>query len=184
MTRPAFLSHADLGKILSRLRLGVEASELHGSVLGFVCAGGEVDANGNWLHALRLEAEHADNAALAQRLLAELAAQGRERLLDADLTFTPMLPTDDHGVGERARALIEWCRGFLGGLGLAGLDRELPPAAAEVVRDIERIAASRDNFEDDDDEAALTELVEFVRVGVLLLHTELRALPAPGATLQ
>lgn len=184
MSSQPFLSHADLGKVLARLNLGVDASELHGSVLGFVCAGGKVGVEADWLHAMQLQMEHAANAALAQRLLAELAAQAGARLDDPDITFTPMLPADDRDVDERARALVEWCRGFLGGLGLAGLDREMPPVATEVVRDIERIAASRDSFENDNDEAALIELIEFVRVGVLLLYTELRAPPAPGTTLQ
>lgn len=194
MPSRAFLSHADLDKVLARLQLGVDASEMHGAVLGYLCVGGEVSANEDWLQALQLKTEHAHSADLAQRLLAELAAQGRERLDDPGLTFMPMLPADDRAVAERARALIEWCRGFLGGLGLAGLERTLAPAATEVVRDIERLAASRDSFEgndhegeDDegeDDEAALTELIEFVRVGVLLLYAELRAPPVPGTPLQ
>ncbi len=45
---------------------------------------------------------------------------------------------------------------------------------AEVLADIGRIASSRFDYDEpEEDESALFEVLEFVRVGVLLLHTEL-----------
>jgi uncharacterized protein YgfB (UPF0149 family) len=50
----------------------------------------------------------------------------------------------------------------------------LSPDANEVLADLGRIASSRFDYDDEEeDESALSEVLEFVRVGVLLLHTEL-----------
>ena len=51
---PDRISHAELDSLLDRLRLGVGASDLHGSLTGYLCAGGVADA-GAWPHALELE---------------------------------------------------------------------------------------------------------------------------------
>jgi hypothetical protein len=52
--------------------------------------------------------------------------------------------------------------------------QSLSADANEVLADLGRIAASRFDYENaEEDETALSEVLEFVRVGVLLLHTEL-----------
>ena len=50
------LSHDDLDALLVRLRLGVDASELHGSLCGYL-AGGAAPHGGNLLAALQLDGE-------------------------------------------------------------------------------------------------------------------------------
>ncbi|MCR6701157.1 MAG: UPF0149 family protein [Dokdonella sp.] len=74
-------------------------------------------------------------------------------------------------------------RGFLGGAGLAGLDsRALSDDADEILRDFAGIAASQlDYAGDEEDEAALAEVQEFVRIGVLLLQRELAGARVPRA---
>ena len=71
---------------------------------------------------------------------------------------------------------MEWCRGFLGGLGLAGVSRQhgLSAEGAEILRDFGTIAGTRFEYADsEEDENALSEVIEFIRVGVLLLHAEI-----------
>jgi len=77
---------------------------------------------------------------------------------------------------------VQWCRGFLGGLGLSGANLEsgLSEDGAEILRDFGTIAASRFEYDDaEEDETALTEVLEFIRVGVMLLHAELAPVPEP-----
>jgi uncharacterized protein YgfB (UPF0149 family) len=50
------LTHAQLGEMLSRLHLGVGASDLHGSLTGYVCGGGTAGASG-WLDTLEIKPE-------------------------------------------------------------------------------------------------------------------------------
>ncbi len=74
--------------------------------------------------------------------------------------------------GERAEALFDWCRGFLGGFGLAaGAAPPLSEESGEALQDLARLAkATAESSDDDEDEDALAELEEFVRVAALLLH--------------
>lgn len=156
------------------MRLGTGASALHGSLAGYLCGGGDAGPRA-FLSALELESDdaHADDAGHA--LLAELYAQTRVQLADPDLAFAPLLPDAEHPLAERGDALVDWCRGFLGGLGLAGFGRRgLSEEGGEILHDFESIAASHFSCDVDDDEDSLAEIFEFVRIGVLLLYGELR----------
>lgn len=168
----AQISHKQLADTLARLRIGVSASDLHGSLTGFLCAGGTTSANA-WPDALALEV---DAGAIADEAFPLLFRHCREQLDDSELGFAPLLPGDETAIAERAEALVEWCRGFLGGLGLAGApgsQGRLSAEADEIVQDFGTIAASRFDYAgEEEDETALNEVLEFVRVGVLLLHSE------------
>lgn len=174
------LTHCNLSRVLRDLRLGIDASEMHGSLIGYLCGGGS--AATDWLSALQID--HEDATLTQHPLLARLYARSLDQLADLQFGFAPLLPDDDEPLRIRADALIEWCRGFLGGVGLAdAVNRidQLTGDAAEVLPDIARIAAARPEYGDgEEDEKALAEVLEFVRVGVLLLHEELVAIPPPA----
>lgn len=174
----ARISHQELADILARLQVGVSASDLHGSLTGYLCAGGSTTAE-SWPEALELDTGPTGIPQDAAFPL--LFRHCREQLDDVDLGFEPLLPGEDVALARRAEALVEWCRGFLGGVGLAGLGgkREaLSAEAREIVQDFSTIAASNFDYSDDDeDETALSEVLEFVRVGVLLLYSELDPTP-------
>jgi len=169
------LNHEDLDALVVRLRLGVDASELHGSLCGYL-AGGAAAHGGNLLEVLQLEGTEAPVLAPAdQAALDALLAQCRTALEDDELGFEALLPADDRPLAERAEAVGQWCRGFLGGFGLAGTEAHagLSDDAREVLRDFATIAGASFDFGDAaEDEDALIELQEFLRVGALTLHAE------------
>src|SRR5436305_13214851 len=113
MNSDSVLTHAQLGEMLSRLRLGVGASDLHGSLTGYVCGGGNAGARG-WLDALELKPEA--HANLPDAALTRLYEDCVAWFEDPELRFEPLLPETDTTLDARADALVEWCRGFLGGL--------------------------------------------------------------------
>ena len=166
------LTHAELARALQTLRLGMGASDLHGSLTGYLCAGGSAGVE-EWPEALALDSD--SGVPLRNDALRQLYRDCRAQLDDPDLGFEHLLPAFEAPVERRAEALVEWCRGFLGGIGLSGAaSAGLSPDANEVLADIGRIAQSRFAYDDEnEDENALSEVLEFVRVGVLLLHTEL-----------
>ncbi|WP_049623155.1 UPF0149 family protein [Frateuria defendens] len=180
------INYADLDASVRRLRLGVEASELHGSLSGFLAGGGTLGKQSP-IEVLQLEGEGVAPAAADSALLRELARQAESELADSDLSFEPLLPADDRPLTERAEALVDWCRGFLGGFGLAGAPahEQLSDEAREILRDFAAIAASAFDFGDEsEDEDALIEVHEFVRMGAMLLFAECRsARQPPGSTL-
>lgn len=169
------LHHEDLDALARRLRLGVDASELHGSLCGYL-AGGATAHGGNLLEVLQLEGtESLVLTATDQAALAALLLQCRAAMEDDELGFEALLPADDRPLAERAEAVGQWCRGFLGGFGLAGAKAhaDLSEDASEVLRDFATIAGASFDFGDAaEDEDALIELEEFLRVGALTLHAE------------
>ena len=173
----------DLREALARAGTECGAAECHGTVCGALCAG--ADGTDAWLtHLLDQAAGSAEAQRACRRELLKLRDTSRTLLQAGTLEFTPLLPDDDIGLAERTAALGEWCQGFLYGLGLVG-DRlhidALPDEAGEVLRDMGQIAQAgfEGDADDDEDEAAYTEIVEYVRVGVQLLYEELQPVSVP-----
>ena len=185
MTATLPITYAQIGEVLAALRFGIGPSDLHGSLTGYLCGGGSADAR-NWLAALELEAENPGAIETEHAQLQQLFTECSTWLSDPDFGFNPLLPAADAPLDARADALVEWCRGFLGGIGLAGVahDHGMSPDAEEILGDLGSIAGSRFEYDDsEEDENALSEVIEFIRVGVLLLHAELTAGPPDGARL-
>lgn len=168
----------ELDAALITLSAGVGAADLHGSLCGFLCAGGK--GVQHFLSAVALEHLAADAGDPGARtVIGRLFRSSDEQLDDVEFAFEPILPDLDRPVAERAQALLQWCQGFLGGLGAGGFkdERALSADGREVLRDMADIAGSQLSFDDDEevDEAAYTELLEFARMGALLLREDLRA---------
>jgi uncharacterized protein len=169
--------HGAVADTVAALRLGVDASELHGALCGFLCGGGNASPR-SWLQQLALEP--ADGGG---EVLAALFDRSCAQLMDPELGFELLLPDAELPLGQRADALIAWVRGFLGGFGLAsGEAPALSEDAAEALQDLSAIASAQLSVDDpDNDEESLTEIVEFVRVAALLLQGE-RQPPRPAAS--
>lgn len=177
MSAAELVSHDDIDALIMRLRLGTEASELHGSLCGFLAGGGSMRGT-SMLAALQLDGEATEPTAEDQSLMQQLVRQCETELADPELGFEPLLPEDDRPLVERAEAMVDWCRGFLGGFGLAGTEAlaKLSDEAQEILRDLSAVASSAFDFGNEaEDEDALIEVQEFVRVAAMLLHTECTA---------
>ncbi|WP_158880258.1 UPF0149 family protein [Rhodanobacter sp. L36] len=184
MTIAEPVGHDEIDALVVRLRLGTDASELHGSLCGYIAGGGSLRGT-SVLAALQLDGEVTDVAPNDIALLDRLARQCESELADPELGFEPLLPEDDRPLAERAEATVEWCRGFLGGFGLAGTSAHanLSDEAQEVLRDLGVIAASSFDFDNqEEDEDALIEVHEFVRIGAMLLHAECAAHDSSSGT--
>lgn len=160
--------HRAVAAAMLEAGLSTDPSELHGSLCGYLCGGGRCDAR-NWIDRLALETDRTPASgdpldALRTATTAQLSAE--------NFGFELLLPDEDAPLAERGDAMVAWCRGFLGGFGLAAPESTAFSAvAAEALQDIGNIAASDLSYEESDaDEDALAEIVEFVRVAALLLH--------------
>lgn len=163
--------YENLEATLARAKLGVSPADLHGSVTGYLCAGGHGHAH-ELLAALALEGDEASAAGELHTLLDRLAGDVSHRL-QAGEPVAPLLPSGS--LAARAEAMVDWCRGFLGGLALKG---ELAKAAKmpeirELLEDFSQIAAMHLSCDDDDDEASLHDVLDFIRGGVARLHAAL-----------
>jgi uncharacterized protein YgfB (UPF0149 family) len=169
MTAIDMPDYAEVSAQIAQLQLGMDAAELHGSLCGFL-SGGESPGRAGWLPQVMAEPDpgHIELDSALDRLFV-----ATEALMESpDFGFELLLPGEATPVGERGDALLGWCRGFLGGFGLAaGAHPPLSEDSADALRDLARMAASELSYEDPEgDEESLAEVTEFVRVAALLLH--------------
>jgi uncharacterized protein YgfB (UPF0149 family) len=70
--------------------------------------------------------------------------------------------------------MVDWCRGFLGGLALKGdlATAAKMPDVRELLEAFSQIAAMHLSC-DDEDEASLHDVLDFIRSGVARLHVAL-----------
>ncbi|WP_200347713.1 UPF0149 family protein [Halochromatium glycolicum] len=109
-------------------------------------------------------------------LLAELATLARwteEAIAPPSVSFNLLLPPEDRPLRERALAVHDWVRGLLFGLTLGGLEPEgLDGEAREAFSDLVELTrmdlAAID--EGEEDEQALAEITEFLRVAAMAIR--------------
>lgn len=167
----------DLNRVLQRIDVEVGAAEAHGIVCGVLCV--PSDESPEWTEEITGPAEPGDllTEECTSSLLG-LYAETERQLSSVDCEFAPLLPDDDEPLSLRSAALGSWCAGFLLGLSLAGISdlEKLPADSREVINDLSRFAGIQTSeFEDEAEEAAYAELVEYVRVGVMLINEELHS---------
>lgn len=160
--------HAALEKTLTRCKAGTGAAELHGSLSGYLCAGGRAHVD-DWLECLEITPGAA--GATADAALREAFEHAQTQFRSNPAQVEPVLPVAASPAAERAQALVEWCRGFLGGFGLGGFaaSARLPAQGEEILADFGMIAATQLEA-DADDERAFGDVHAFVCTAVALLH--------------
>jgi uncharacterized protein YgfB (UPF0149 family) len=159
----------DVASAADRLSLASTPAELHGALCGWLAAGGEdVPA---W--PARVMADDSLPAPVSGDPLDCLRSASVSQLGDTDFGFQLLLPDEQVPVTERAGAMFDWCRAFLGGFGLAVADKKLSEEGEEALGDIANLAAARiDDVDPEGDEESLAEIEEYVRMAVLLLHAD------------
>lgn len=175
--QPDAPDYDDLGSALAVSELSPSASEAQGIYCGLLAAAAP-EALQRWLGELLPAVDDGEAVAECRTMLGALAAYTHEQLEGPAREFGLLLPDDDRGLRERAVALHEWTRGFLFGLGLAGVDAAgLSPPAREAFADLLEVTRMDLNDLDDDEtnEQALSEVVEYIRVASTLMYEEAMA---------
>jgi len=165
----------ELADLFVELTVFSSPSELHGMLCGMLTRPEEVDEH-SWLTsaATFLEQSHFESDE-AKTLLLEMFATTRQQLTATGFELLVMLPEDDVDISERAESLGRWCLGFVTGLEAArtGLTEE----GRETLEDIEKIAQIDEQSleNDEENEQDLMQLVEYVRMAAIMLHSELHS---------
>ena len=172
-----------LDTLLQKASAVADAAESHGFLCGVLCAAGHMDPAA-WLPHLMGEADW-DSHAVQEcgKALGLLSQELRKQINSPELDFTLLLPDDDLPLQERAASLGAWAQGLLTGLGLGGLDKdqELSEDSRDYLNDISEISQVEFDFRggSEEDEQAYAEIVEYLRMGALMLYEELQPLEAP-----
>lgn len=165
------------------------AAEAQGLLCGMVCAMGTVECK-RWTDMVVVDLDPAN--ILVKELLTGLQLvydNVISGINDPGCELELVLPADDESLAECARGLAEWCQGFLLGLADGGVKdfAKLPQDSREIVEDMVELSRLQHDEETEspaEDEKAYMEIVEYVRVGVLLINEELNPVRAAPTTLQ
>ena len=172
MTQISLPTYNELSEALSKTTLKLHASEAHGLVSGVLAANMETVT---WEELIT----GGDEKGESHDSLKALYEGSARQLSDFLFEFQLLLPTDDESLTQRAEALSLWCQGFLTGLKISGVPIDVPAAEDDVsaaIADLVEIAKMQyeEVVDNEEDEAAYLELVEFVRMAVILIYQELR----------
>ena len=158
------------------------AAESHGLLCALLSADVSVRQEA-WVDSLLSEHIEPCNleAQQAYRTLQRLFKATAEAFAADDFSLPLLLPEDEAPLGERIDHLAEWCQGYLTGLHLLGIvlkdnpNKDIQEALTDLL-DISQVELTPEDEKDAESEARYLELVEFVKVAVLTIATELRQL--------
>lgn len=148
------------------------SSEVHGMIIGSIANHMFTSKAPNLLNLLVGENNSVDTQQPLDDLLNEMYRDASEVLLENNDDYQLLLIDEDTKLSIRTESLADWCRGYLLGLlhnNTVSID-QLPEDGSEIARDILAISEAAPNEEEtEEDEWALAELAEYVKVGTQLI---------------
>ncbi len=137
------------------------------------CLSDQVDP-ADWVAGLLADGQAPEDPELARNALLALVEATAASLADDEYGWALALPDDDTPILDRVTALAEWCDAFVLGLAQAGLGERpaLGEEASEFVADLQAIARVDATAATTDDDGALEELIEYIRMGVMVVKGE------------
>ncbi len=174
------VNHDELDAALKRCGASWDAGQAHGLLCSRLAVLG-ADAGTGWLDQV-LAGSDPDNVLRreCEILLDALYAYTHRQLSQRQSEFQPLLPDDSDSTIIRAEAIAHWCEGFLHGLVSGSPDVGLKKRLADeplsdIIKDMLQItrATVDEDTEEETNEAAYADLVEYLRVAVQLTYEEL-----------
>lgn len=172
--------YVELERALGRAGVENSAAEIHGTCCGMLAVDQAIDQN-QWLTQV-LEGDPQDfHFQETRTLLRQLFIVTRQQLNGTEMDFALLLP-DDEDLPSQVEAMQDWCQGFGLGIASAGIRdfKNLPADSREWLEDVVRIGASGEFDLDNEEESenALVELLEYLRVGVMMMTEEMQPMKA------
>ncbi len=184
------IDHNEVDAVLRNAGSDWSAAQAHGLLCSRLAVLG-ADGGPDWFGLVLPEANaasvsHGEHLALLDELYNETYRQLSERQSE----FEPLLPGEGETDSLVTSALADWCEGFLHGLVSDVKAESLKKTlAAEPLSDIlkDMLEITRATADDDDDnegnDEALVELIEYLRVATQLVYEELADLRNPKENL-
>ncbi len=180
------VNHDELDAALKRCGATWDAGQAHGLLCSRLAILG-TDAGIGWLDQV-LEGSNPDDALRCEceSMLDALYAFTHRQLAERQSEFEPLLPDDSDSTMVRADAIARWCEGFLHGLVSGSPDERLKERLAsdplsDIIKDMLQISRATvdQDLDDETNESAYEELVEYLRVAVQLTYEELAEFRSP-----
>lgn len=167
------VGYDQLDDILLTLDVFISPSELHGWLCGQLVQGA-VSSEQDWLKnaAIYLERERIEVDEIVEALRS-LYAQSLQELAGSGFNLYLVLPDDDADLALRAGCLGLWCQGFVAGFGHTKFSLLSDDAKESFlyIKQISQIDSSElENGEENEED--MMQLIEYVRMAVILLYSE------------
>ncbi|ADZ89980.1 UPF0149 family protein [Marinomonas mediterranea] len=156
--------------------ISASPAELHGQLCGYLASGVSLSLE----HWLAMVVEFCDieswKEADSRAAIVELYNATLTLLQNGEYALEPSIADDDSELSVRGMTLSQWAHGFLAGYGLSGKKDNLSDDTKQVLQDFANISAMQSEMKDlednNDNEADLTELIEYVRLSAMMLYSE------------
>jgi uncharacterized protein YgfB (UPF0149 family) len=162
---------------LSTIGANLDAAKTHGILCAFICCGNIMDGKCWLAPILEAQALEVGQEGDHRSILMELYEASWQKLQSMEFDFKLLLPDEESPLSMRAHALSQWCLGFILGLEMAGLNREegVSEDVDEFFQHLEEIAELDHQHlsADASDEPAYTEVIEYVRIGILMVYNDM-----------
>ncbi len=174
--------YLEIAATLKELELTVDPSEVHGTLCGYISVGGSEHAQA-YIQEL-IENKDVNKFKSQIMVLVNLFQIVFKQMATMSFDFHLLLPDEELPLPERAKSMSLWCHGFSDGFLQSGVD--ITELKTEEARDAlyhitEVSQLDYDGLSiDETDEQSFMELYEYIRMAVLMIHTELtQETPAP-----
>ena len=184
MTQMTDYTQAQL--LLEKHDIFVSPSEAHGTISGLLACGLNIDEKD---YLIMLSDVFNDGQSFSNELkglFGQMFTHVMSCFNSEEPNFELYLPNEDETLLDKANALVAWVSGFLLGFGLKQKDYgKLSADVKEVISDFSEITKLDTDFgEEEEDQQAFHEIVEYIRDSALLCFAEMgRETVTPSKTL-
>jgi len=168
--------HDNLTQLFQTIELDPSPSEVQGTICGMLCVQLEDVArliDSIWFSQVDLLSNSVKDCRDCVR---QMVLTSEQQLTSPEMGLRLYLPDDESNLQLRKIALIDWCEGFLFGVGLAGseVSTALSDDATAVLQDFVEITRMDTLAKDEGEESeqSLAELIEYTRLGAYLLFDD------------
>ena len=172
--------------LLEKHDIFVSPSEAHGTISGLLACGLNIDEK---QYLIMLSDVFNDGQSFSKDLkglFAEMYSHVMSCFNSEEPNFELYLPNENETLLDKANALVAWVSGFLLGFGLKRKDYGvMSDDVKEVISDFSEITRLDTDFgEEEEDQQAFHEIVEYIRVSSLLCFAEMgKGTVSPSKTL-
>jgi len=180
------IDYHELDEVLKRCGSCWNAGQVHGLLCSRLAVAG-ADGATRWFRQVLDDTDpHNALRSECESMLDALCAHTWRQLVERQSEFELLLPPEADSSTSRAEAMGQWCEGFLHGLvsqkhSETLKERLASDPLADIIRDMLQITRAGSVADDDDEgeERAYAELVEYLRVAAQLTYEELVDFHAP-----
>ena len=183
------IDHNELDAALRRCGSSWNAGQTHGLLCSRLALAG-ADGASRWLAQLLQDTDPENTLrAECEAMLEALCTATWQQLSERQSDFMLLLPDDGDSALVRTEAMGQWCEGFLHGLvsethGDKLRERLASDPLSDIIKDLLEItrASVGDEADEQGNENAFADLVEYLRVAAQLTYEELAEFREPAST--